>query len=154
MVIKGKSTSANEDNNNGEPDVISPSWKSLFGFTARRHLPTLILGSILALIASCVTPALAVFLGNVFDSFTGFGAGLLNSQGLQRSITQSCFGMIGLGAAGWFLNGAYYAFFVAFGEMQASTIRSEVFVELLKRDVQWFEAQSEGSGAFLSRVQA
>ncbi|KAJ5327235.1 uncharacterized protein N7506_010337 [Penicillium brevicompactum] len=154
MVIKGKSTSANEDNNNGEPDVISPSWKSLFGFTARRHLPTLILGSILALIASCVTPALAVFLGNVFDSFTGFGAGLVNSQGLQRSITQSCFGMIGLGAAGWFLNGAYYAFFVAFGEMQASTIRSEVFVELLKRDVQWFEAQSEGSGAFLSRVQA
>lgn len=154
MVTKGKSTNTNEDPKNDRSDTTSTSWKSLFGFTTRKHLSTLILGSILALIASCVTPALAVFLGNVFDSFTAFGAGLVDSQGLQRSITQSCFGMIGLGAAGWFLNGAYYAFFVAFGEMQASAIRSEVFVELLKRDVQWFEAQSEGSGAFLSSVQA
>lgn len=143
--------------NAGEHDeiaAVSPSWKSLFGFTSRRHLPTLISGSIFALIASCVTPALAIFLGNVFDSFTSFGAGLTDPQDLQRLIIKNCLGMIGLGAAGWVLNGAYYALFVAFGEMQASAIRSEVFAELLKRDVQWFEAQSEGTGAFLSGVQA
>jgi ATP-binding cassette subfamily B (MDR/TAP) protein 1 len=132
----------------------NPSWMSLFGFTTRRHLPTLVVGSVFALVASGVTPALAIFLGNVFDSFTSFGAGLTDSQGLQDQIIKNCFGMVGLGAAGWFLNGAYYALFVAFGEMQASSIRSEVFIELLKRDIEWFEAQSEGSGAFLSSVQA
>ncbi|CAG8338777.1 unnamed protein product [Penicillium salamii] len=154
MMNQGKSSNADENDDSNASTTTSPSWKSLFGFTSRRHLPTLVLGSILALIASCVTPALAIFLGNVFDSFTSFGAGLTDPQSLQTSIIQNCFGMIGLGAAGWLLNGAYYAFFVAFGEMQASAIRSDIFIELLKRDVQWFEAQSEGSGAFLSRVQA
>lgn len=151
-----KSQGTNPSENNGEDTAaaISPSWKSLFGFTSRRHLPTLILGSIFALIASCVTPALAVFLGNVFDSFTSFGADLTDAKDLQGQVIKNCLGMIGLGAAGWFLNGAYYAFFVAFGEMQASAIRSDIFIELLKRDVEWFEAQSEGSGAFLSGVQA
>jgi ATP-binding cassette subfamily B (MDR/TAP) protein 1 len=62
--------------------------------------------------------------------------------------------MVGLGVAGCFLNGAYYALFVAFGELQASSIRGNVFIELLKWDVEWFEAQREGSGAFLSAIQA
>jgi ATP-binding cassette subfamily B (MDR/TAP) protein 1 len=133
---------------------IQPGWSSLFEFTTRRHLPTLITGSIFALVASCVTPALAIFLGNVFDAFNSFGAHLTDAEGLRSHIIANCFGMIGLGAAGWFLNGAYYALFVAFGEMQASNIRSKVFLELLKRDVEWFEAQSEGSGAMLSGIQA
>ncbi|CAG8233759.1 unnamed protein product [Penicillium nalgiovense] len=132
----------------------NPGWKSLFGFTTRRHLPTLILGFIFALVASCVTPALAVFLGNVFDSFTSFGADNIDAKGLHGQVIKNCLGMIGLGVAGWFLNGAYYALFVAFGEMQASVIRSQVFLELLNRDVEWFEAKSEGSGALLSGIQA
>ncbi|KAJ5550826.1 ABC transporter integral membrane type 1 [Penicillium sp. DV-2018c] len=131
-----------------------PGWSSLFEFTTRRHLPTLIVGSIFALTASCVTPALAIFLGNVFDAFNSFGAHLIDAQGLRSHIVTNCFGMIGLGAAGWFLNSAYFATFVAFGEMQASNIRSKVFLELLKRDAEWFEAQSEGSGALLTGIQA
>jgi len=153
-MANGKSSNPNEIDKEATAADTNPSWMSLFGFTTRRHLPTLILGSIFALIASCITPALAILLGNVFDSFTSFGAGLTDALGLQEQIIKSCLGMIRLGAAGWFLNGAYYALFVAFGEMQASGIRSEVFIELLKRDVEWFEAQSEGSGAFLSGVQA
>lgn len=131
----------------------NPGWKSLFGFTTRRHLPTLIFGCIFALGASLVTPTLAIFLGNVFDSFTSFGADHTDSKGLHSQVITNCFGMIGLGVAGWFLNGAYYALFVAFGEMQASVIRSQVFLELLNRDVEWFEAKSEGSGALLSGIQ-
>lgn len=133
---------------------LAPSWKSLFSFTTRRHLPTLIIGSILALLAGCVTPALAIFLGNVFDAFTSFGAGQVAVGGLRSKIIASCFGMLGLGAAGWFLNSAYFAVFVAFGELQASNIRNKVFSELIQRDIEWFEAQQEGSGAFLSGVQA
>jgi ATP-binding cassette subfamily B (MDR/TAP) protein 1 len=146
MDTKQKSSKSDVD--------ITPSWKSLFGFTTRRHLPTLILGSIFALVASCVTPVLAIFLGNVFDSFTSFGAGQIDTGGLREKIVRNCVGMIGLGAAGWFLNGVYFALFVAFGEMHASGIRSQVFLELLKRDVEWFEARGEGSGALLSGIQA
>ncbi|KAJ5615946.1 hypothetical protein N7537_001060 [Penicillium hordei] len=153
MLPKRKASDRNDIDKENIPES-SPGWKSLFGFTTRRHLPTLIFGSIFALVASLVTPALAIFLGNVFDSFTSFGADHTDSQGLHSQVITNCFGMIGLGVAGWFLNGAYYALFVAFGEMQASVIRSQVFLELLNRDVEWFEAKSEGSGALLSGIQA
>jgi ATP-binding cassette subfamily B (MDR/TAP) protein 1 len=109
---------------------------------------------VLALLAGCVTPVIAIFLGNVFDAFTSFGAGQIAIDGLRSQIVASCLGMLGLGAAGWFLNSAYFAVFVAFGELQASNIRSKVFAELIQRDIEWFEAQKEGSGAFLSGVQA
>ncbi|KAJ5276409.1 hypothetical protein N7524_002562 [Penicillium chrysogenum] len=153
MFPKRKTSDSSDTNKQNIPEG-NPGWKSLFGFTTRRHLPTLIFGSIFALVASCVTPALAVFLGNVFDSFTSFGADQIDAKGLHGQVITSCLGMIGLGVAGWFLNGAYYALFVAFGEMQASVIRSQVFLELLNRDVEWFEAKSEGSGALLSGIQA
>ena len=133
---------------------LKPSWKSLFGFTTQHHLSTLIIGALLALLAGCVTPALSIFLGNVFDAFTAFGAGQTGTDELRDRIATNCIGMVGLGAAGWFLNGAYFGIFVAFGELQVSNIRSMVFVELLKRDFEWFEAQKEGSGAFLSGIQA
>ncbi|KAJ5960194.1 ABC transporter integral membrane type 1 [Penicillium vulpinum] len=153
MWSKRKTSGQNEINKENITEDV-PGWRSLFGFTTRRHLPTLIFGSIFALLASCVTPALAIFLGNVFDSFTSFGADKTDAKGLHHQIITNCFGMIGLGVAGWFLNGTYYALFIAFGEMQASVIRSQVFLELLKRDIEWFEAKSEGSGALLSGIQA
>jgi ATP-binding cassette subfamily B (MDR/TAP) protein 1 len=133
---------------------LKPSWKSLFGFTTQQHLPALIIGTLFALLAGCVTPVLAIFLGNVFDVFTTFGSGQTSASHLRDKITTDCISMVGLGAAGWLLNGAYFAIFVAFGELQASSIRRRVFVDLLKRDVEWFEAQKEGSGAFLSGIQA
>lgn len=101
-----------------------------------------------------MTPVLAIILGNVFDAFTAFGGGETDVDHLRDKVTINCISMVGLGAAGWFLNSAYFAIFVAFGELQASSIRNSVFVELLKRDVAWFEAQKEGSGAFLSGIQA
>ncbi|KAJ5163371.1 ABC transporter integral membrane type 1 [Penicillium coprophilum] len=153
MFLKRKTSNQDGINKEHIPED-NPGWKSLFGFTTRRHLPTLILGSMFALVASLVTPALAIFLGNVFDSFNSFGADKTDAKGLHSQVITNCLGMIGLGVAGWFLNGAYYALFVAFGEMQASVLRSEVFLELLKRDLGWFEAKSEGSGALLSGIQA
>ncbi|QQK41309.1 ABC a-pheromone efflux pump AtrD [Penicillium digitatum] len=153
-MLSTRKTSDQYETNKESVFEGNPGWTSLFGFTTRRHLPTLIFGSIFALVASFVTPALAIFLGNVFDSFTSFGSGHTDSKGLHSQVITHCFGMIGLGVTGWFLNGAYYALFVAFGEMQASVIRSQVFLELLKRDLEWFEAKNEGSGAFLSGIQA
>lgn len=147
-------TPRNEAVEHGDDAISMPSWKSLFGFTTRKHLPSLTVGAVVALLAGCVTPVLAIFLGNVFNIFTDFGAGQISVDGLRSQIVTNCLGMIGLGAAGWLLNGTYFAMFVAFGEMQASTIRRNIFVDLLKRDVEWFEARSEGSGAFLSGIQA
>lgn len=148
------------DSHGGDPvqsennPISKASWKSLFSFTTSKHLPVLITGSIFALLAGCITPVLAVLLGNIFNTFTSFGAGQLNADTLRSKIITNCLGMVGLGGAGLVLNGAYFMVFVAFGEFQASAIRRRVFNALLKRDIEWFEAHKEGSGAFLSSVQA
>ncbi|KAJ5748757.1 uncharacterized protein N7511_010453 [Penicillium nucicola] len=141
----------NEPNSDGD---VRASWISLFGFTARRHLSFLIAAVAVALVASCVTPALAFFFGDLFDAFTSFGAGNIEVDLFRELIVQGIIPTVGLGAIAWFLNGGYYALFFAFGQLQSSVSRSRVFLTLLKKDVEWFEAKSEGSGAFLSRVQA
>ncbi|KAJ6104580.1 ABC transporter integral membrane type 1 [Penicillium sp. IBT 18751x] len=133
---------------------LKPSWNSLFVFTTQQYLPVLVTGTLFALLAGCVTPLLAILLGNIFDAFTTFGGGETGADYLCDTVRTNCVGVLGLAAAGWFLNSAYYAAFVAFGELQASSIRTSVFVELLKRDVAWFESQEEGSGALLSAIQA
>lgn len=149
-------TPEQETGNSGKKPKLdtTPGWKSLFYFTTRKHLPSVVFGSIFALLAGCATTALAIFLGDVFNAFTAFGFGDIEYDALRGKILAGCFGMIGLGAAGWFLNGAYYAAFIIFGELQALNIRRDVFIELLSQDVEWFEAQEEGSGALLSGIQA
>lgn len=137
-----------------DPSDVKPSWGSLFTFTRRAHLPTLIIGTVFALLAGCVTPTLAIFLGNLFDAFTEFGSGRANGDELHAKVASNCLAMFGLGSAGWLLNGAYLAAFIGFGELQAYTLRRRLFTDLLKRDVGWFEARHEGVGALLSLVQA
>lgn len=164
MARKSRFTENDDDDTDPEQDngsssekpksKTAPGWKSLFHFATRKHLPTVVVGSIFALLAGCVTTALAIFLGDVFNAFTAFGSGDIDYRELRTEILTGCLGLIGLGAAGWFLNGAYYAAFIMFGEFQALNVRRNVFVELLSRDVEWFEAQEEGSGAMLSGIQA
>lgn len=155
--MTSRSTNLSFEESSGSEDDApqqKPGWGSLFGFTLHAHLLILIPGAIFALLGGCVTPALAIFLGNLFDAFTNFGAGQIKGDELRAKVASNCLGMFGLGSAGWLLNGAYFAAFVVFGEMQASSIRKKLFAELLKRDVAWFEARDEGAGAFLSGVQA
>ncbi|OJJ44536.1 hypothetical protein ASPZODRAFT_134616 [Penicilliopsis zonata CBS 506.65] len=120
----------------------------------RKHVPTLLLAVFFALAAGLVPAILAIFLGDMFNSFTSFGAGDISAQSLLGGVTRSCLELLGLGAASWIANGAYYTLFIAFGELQANSARISVFGELLGRDLEWFESHQEGIGAFLSSLQA
>ena len=137
------------------PERTSKSgWLSLFKFTTKKHVPILVSGVLLALAASLTTPALAVLLGNIFDSFTIYGAGGTTGHELVEKITNGCIGLACLGAVSWALNASYFTLFVLFGELQASSARGTLFEQLLKRNLEWFETQQDGTGAFLSSLQA
>ena len=129
-------------------------WKSLFTFTCRKHLAVVIIGAFFAICAGFITPIFAIFLGRVFEEFTSYGAGQITASTLRSKITANCIKIVILGVADWGLNTAYYGIFVGAGEFYAERIREKVFRELLKRDIEWFEAQKEGSGALLSGIQA
>lgn len=140
-----------------EPTTAGASkagWLSLLRFTTKKHIPILASGVVLALAASLTTPALAILLGDIFDSFTVFGAEVISGQSLVQKVTTSCIGLACLGAASWALNASYFILFVLFGELQVASARSRLFEQLLKRNLEWFETQQDGTGALLSSLQA
>lgn len=137
-----------------ESAQLRATWGSLFNFTTRSHLPTLILSLIFALAAGLVLPALAVVLGSVFDIFASFSPVSSSLEDLLQEVVSCCVQLVGLGTVSWLLGSGYFAFFTAFGEQQAGNARNKVFSELLKRDVEWFQMQKDGTGAFLSVLQA
>ena len=145
-----------EGNGEGERDDSrhSAGWMSLFNFTSRRHLPTLFLGMILALAAGLAMPILAIILGRIFNDLTSYTSGEKSSDRLLSDIVHHSIQLLVVGVVNWVLSSVYYSLFTAFGQLQAANARGRLFSKLLKRDVEWFQTQQEGIGAFLSGLQA
>ncbi|KAK2761305.1 hypothetical protein FQN54_001827 [Arachnomyces sp. PD_36] len=126
---------------------------SLFNFTTRKHLPPLLSALTLTLAAGILVPISAIFLGRLFDAFSSFGSGTINGDALADRVSANCIILVGLGAATWVLNGGYFTLWVAFGELQARVVREEMFADLLRKDLEWFEMRRDGMGSFLPRLQ-
>ena len=52
--------------------------------------------------------------------------------------------LIALGAATWLVKGGYFASWPVFGELQAQSVRNELFENLLRKDLEWFETRTSG----------
>ena len=129
-------------------------WIGLLSFMVKKHILILALAIAFALLAGLVMPFFAFILGNLFDSFMLFGANSISSQTLLDQVVTSCLRLAGLGITSWVLNGSYFLFFIVFGEQQAASARKDIFQGLLEKDIEWFEAQEDGTAAFLSYLQA
>lgn len=133
--------------------AVHPTWKSLFNFTLRRHFTPLIFALCLTVFAGCVQPALAFILGRLFNVLANFAAGILDSDGLLEETRKWCFYLLGLGCLDWIFNGLYFMFWLAFGELQAKSVREQLFSAMLRKDLEWFEMRASGIGALLPRLQ-
>ncbi|RSL79682.1 hypothetical protein CEP51_007184 [Fusarium floridanum] len=133
--------------------AVKSSWRQLFLFTRKSHTGTLIA----ALIASAFTAAfktiLAVILGKIFDVIAGFGNGSLSKSETLSDISMWSLVLLGLGIGNWIASTAFLALWVVFGELQASSVRRDMFVGLLAKDMAWFDAQTEGISSLLVRIQ-
>jgi len=134
-------------------DRQTSPWRSLFNFTDRQHLFVLVLALVLSIASGIVIPALAIFLGKIFNLFSHFGAGNLTGRDLVHKVTIDCFGLVGLGSASWILNGGYFMAWLVFGELQAKSVRDKLYANLLEKDLEWFEIRRDGVGALLPRLQ-
>ena len=132
--------------NTMQPRVM---WTSLFSFTTSRHAPALISALVFALAAGLILPSFSIVLGDLFDVFASPSPG-----DLLAKVTKCCLRLVVLGSVGWLLSSCYFALFTAFGELQAANARNILFLQLFKRDVQWFHTQHDGTGAFLSDIKA
>ena len=143
---------AQDQDRSGE-QIGRAGWRSLFNFTTKRHAFTLFFAIIFSIASGIVIPALALFLGSIFDAFTRFGAGMLWGPELVRRVSFDGLALLGLGSASWLLNGAYFMLWLVFGELQAKNVRDKLFDGLLEKDMEWYDMRKNGIGALLPRFQ-
>lgn len=142
-----------EGDDEGTERVHRASWGSLFNFTAKSHLFPLLAALALSVASGIIIPALAHFLGKVFDSFTAFGAGAISGSGLIRKVSKNAIALAGLGCASWLLNGCYFMAWLVFGELQARSVRDRLFDGMLQKDMEWYDMREAGVGALMPRLQ-
>ena len=144
--------SPNIEEDRNEP-AVQARWRSLFRFTTRAHYIPLLLGLLLSICSGIIIPALSIFLGRLFDSFTDFGAGRLSGPGLVSKVSRNAIYLVGLGSASWLLNGCYFMSWLVFGELQAKSVRDKLFDGLLQKDMEWYDLRKAGVGAMIPRLQ-
>ncbi len=141
------------DEEGSDEQVRRAGWRSLFNFTTKKHGIPLLFALILSVASGIIIPALAIFLGGIFDSFTSFGAGTLSGSGLVKKVSIDGLALVGLGSASWLLNGGYFMLWLAFGELQAKSVRDKLFDGMLEKDMEWYDMRKNGIGALLPRFQ-
>ena len=128
-------------------------WGSLFNFTTRAHILPLVIAILLSIASGIIIPALAIFIGKLFNLFTDYGAGKLDGPALVHKISRYDLYMLILGGASMFCNTGYFGFWIYFGELQAKNVRDRLFDGLLEKDMEWFDMRTAGVNTLLSRLQ-
>ena len=129
------------------------SWHSLFNFTSKKDTIPFLLALTSSVAAGIVAPALAVFLGSIFDLFTNSGAGEISGTVLLRKVSMNAITLAGLGTASGFLHTSYFMLWLVFGELQGKHARKRLFDCLLGKDMGWFDMRTDGIDTLLSRSQ-
>ena len=129
------------------------SWKHLFAFTAKQHIPTLLCALVCGTIVGLVFPGLAILYGLIFQQFAKFGSGQITGTELLHNASRYCLYVTAVTAGGWLASSLCFMAQVAFGELQARAAREEVFDALLEKDSEWYDNRDNGTAALLSAVQ-
>ena len=149
-VDVGADLEADEEENNLAEYA---SWRSLFNFTSKIDILLLLSALILSIAAGIVTPALAIFLGKIFDLFTNFGAGEISGSDLMNEVSTNALILAALGAASGLLHAGYFMLWLVFGELQAKNIRERLFNGILEKDMSWYDMRTDGIETLVSRLQ-
>lgn len=135
------------------PQQDKAGWRHLFAFTKKAHFGL----ALTALVATAFTAGfktvLAVILGKVFDVIADFGNGTADGPDTLSQISKWCLVLAGLGLGNWLASTAFLSFWIIFGELQASSVRHELFQNLLSKEISWFDTQTEGLSSLLVRIQ-
>lgn len=128
-------------------------WRHLFVFANRQHTSTLVSATAAAVIAAGAKTFYAIILGKIFDLVSGFGAGSLSGAKAMSGVSTWCIVLTAMGVAIWIAESAFLALWIIFGELMAKSVRDNLFGALLKKEMAWFDAQVDGMGSLLGRMQ-
>lgn len=128
-------------------------WTASFTFTQRGHYGVLCLAIFFATCSALVQPTVSIFMGRYSDALAQFGGGFIDSGTLRDRTMVGVHAFIVLGCCTLFTNAGMFATWTIFGEMQAKSVREELFRSLLEKDLEWFEMRESGIASLLTRLQ-
>lgn len=128
------------------------SWKSLLAFTTGKHLGAFAFAGVLSFTSGLVSPALAIFLGRIFDNFSDFGAGKMEAGDLRYKVGVYSTYLGFLGLLSWALSGTSFMSWLVYGELQAKVVQEFVFDGLASQRVEWYDTRRSGVSALLTRL--
>lgn len=141
------------DLRNDRVDDTQAPWKSLLNFTNKSHYVVLFFALFFAAASGIVVPALAIFLGRIFDFFSEYGAGVASREDLLRNVAQYSIYLVLLGAVSWVLHAAFLICWLLFGELQAKSARDQLYSCMLEKEMEWFDMRKSGVNALMPRLQ-
>lgn len=127
-------------------------WHSLFRFTITSHYLVLFLAVVFAVLSGVIVPALAYFLGKIFDAFTAYGVGKSTDDVFLHDVTRQALYVVILGIVNSLLSSCFLFYWLVFGELQVKTARHRLYSSMLDKEIEWFDMWKSGINALMPRV--
>lgn len=134
------------------PTDVARTFRALFTFTAKRHVPVLAFSVLCSILASLVPALQAYLLGKIFTTFARFGAGGWSEVDFKEDLARFDVYLICLGGLCWALGGTMFAGWTWFGALQARSARESLLSSLAKRPISWYDQRQDGMGALATKI--
>ncbi|KAK3376904.1 P-loop containing nucleoside triphosphate hydrolase protein [Lasiosphaeria ovina] len=135
------------------PPGQKSSFKDLFSFTRRNHVPIIGCAFATAALVAVARTAYAIVLGRIFECVSEWGAGGLDNGDFQSQISRWSVYMTLLGLAMWLFSGLDIAVWVVTGELRARTARNIIFSSLLRKTAEWYDSRAHGMSSLMIGIQ-
>lgn len=138
---------------NDKRPTMKAAWQSLFAFTTRQHAGPMASAVVASIFSGLIRPASAIIFGQLFNALTDYGAGAADAKDMLHRVTTWCIALTALGAATWTFEWAFLSLWLVFGELQAKSVRQQMFAGLVEKNVEWYDLREDGIASLLSRIE-
>ncbi|GAO51296.1 hypothetical protein G7K_5401-t1 [Saitoella complicata NRRL Y-17804] len=130
-----------------------PPFKAIFYFTDRSDMIPLLCAVVTATLNGVLMPVMTILLGRIFNGFSLFSIGLIDTSELTSETNKYVTGFTVLGVISLFFGWLFMAAWQAFGEAQAFRARMKLFEGLVGKNMMWYDLREEGVGGLTTRCQ-
>lgn len=150
-IVLDTTSSTNPQTAGNKP--VRSSFKHLFSFTRWNQVGPLIAALAASAAFAAIRSIYPIFLGKIFNIVSDFGAGRRSGSETLHEISHWSQILIGLGVMNCLSGSAFLALWVIFGELQAKSVRQDIFKSLLSKKISWFDSLDQGTSSLLVRIQ-
>jgi ATP-binding cassette subfamily B (MDR/TAP) protein 1 len=150
-IVLDTTPSINHQTTDNKP--IRSSFRHLFSFTRWNQAAPLTAALTASAAFAAIKSIYPIFLGKIFNIVSDFGAGRRSGSETLHEISHWSQILIGLAIVNCLSGSAFLALWVIFGELQAKSVRQDVFKSLLSKNMAWFDSLDQGISSLLVRIQ-